>query len=116
MAAGRFRSGVRCQGNLGGEMSSFTTRGRASGLDTITEETIGERRMWLAVVMNAVEEWRSGTLRSRRGAQQFLFQDHLDFYTVCAAAGLDPENLRSRLLKAGHMVETEGPLLRPLAA
>ncbi len=97
-------------------MSSIATSGRTTGLDTITEETIGERCMWLAVVTNAVEEWRSGTLRRRRVAQQFLFEDHKDFYTVCAAAGLDPENLRSRLLKAGCLVETTGPLMRPLAA
>ncbi|MGH9685106.1 MAG: hypothetical protein ACRD4S_16020 [Candidatus Acidiferrales bacterium] len=97
-------------------MSSITTHGRATGLDNITEDTLGECCMWLAVVTNAVEEWRSGTLRRRRVAQQFLFEDHEDFYTVCAAAGLDPENLRSRLLKAGRLVEAAGPLMHPLAA
>ena len=77
---------------------------------------LGERRLWLAVVMQAVEEWRDGTLRNRRLAQQFLFDDSNDFQAVCANAGLDPDNLRSKLLKIGRKVNAAGPLLRPLAA
>ncbi len=79
-------------------------------------DSVGERRLWLAVVVQAVEEWRNGTLRNRRLAQQFLFDDSKDFQAVCANAGLDPDNLRSRLLKMGPKVNAAGPLLRPLAA
>ncbi|HKQ86404.1 MAG TPA: hypothetical protein VJS43_06475 [Candidatus Acidoferrales bacterium] len=75
-----------------------------------------ERRLWLAVVVQAVEEWRNGTLRNRRLAQQFLFDDSKDFHAVCANAGLDPDNLRSKLLKIGRKVNAAGPVLRPLAA
>ena len=79
-------------------------------------DSVGERRLWLAVVMQAVEEWRNGTLRNRRLAQQFLFDDPNDFQAVCANAGLDPDNLRSRLLKIGRKVNVAGPLAHPLAA
>jgi hypothetical protein len=75
-----------------------------------------ERRLWLAVVMQAVEEWRSGTLRNKRLAQQFLFDDSNDFQSVCANAGLDPDNLRSKLLKIGRRVNTTGTLAHSMAA
>lgn len=75
-----------------------------------------ERRLWLAVVTQAVEEWRNGTLRNKRLAQQFLFDDSKDFHAVCSNAGLDPENLRSKLLKIGRKVSTMGTLEHPMAA
>jgi hypothetical protein len=84
--------------------------------EAVTEELIGERRLWLAVVMQAVEEWRSGTLRNRRNAQEFIFGEAHDFAMVCANAGLDPDSLKSRLMQIGHMVSTQGSLSRPLAA
>ena len=82
----------------------------------ITEECIAERRMWLAVVTLAVEDWRSGTLRARREAQRFLFDDTKDFQRTCAGAGLDPTNLRARLSKIGRKIELEGPWKHPVAA
>lgn len=75
-----------------------------------------ERRLWLAVVAQAVEEWKGGTLRDRRVAQQFLFEDANDFQLVCANAGLDPGSLRSRLSKIGRQVNASGPLSHPAAA
>lgn len=75
-----------------------------------------ERRLWLAVVVQAVEEWRSGTLRNKRLAQEFLFDDSNDFQSVCANAGLDPQNLRSKLLKIGRKVNATGTLAHSLAA
>lgn len=59
--------------------------------DTVTEDLIAERRLWTAVVVHAVEDWKTGTLRARREAQQFLFENSQDFELVCAGAGLDPE-------------------------
>jgi hypothetical protein len=81
-----------------------------------TEECISERRLWTAVIVTAVEDWRSGSLRARREAQSFLFEDKADFKTVCAGAGLDPVTLRARLLKIGQRVHMHGPWERPLAA
>ncbi len=84
--------------------------------DTVTEELIAERRLWTAVVVSAVEDWRSGSLRARRDAQRFLFENTQDFELVCAGAGLDPTDMRSRLLKIGRLVDSRGPLGRPMFA
>ncbi|HXX45175.1 MAG TPA: hypothetical protein VEJ38_10620 [Candidatus Acidoferrales bacterium] len=82
----------------------------------LTEGCIAERRLWLAVVTLAVEDWRSGTLRARREAQKFIFDDYADFESVCSRAGLDPESLRSKLSKIGRKVELTGPWSHPIAA
>ncbi len=71
----------------------------------VTEDCVSERRLWTAVVARALEDWRKGTLRERRKAQQFIFDDHEDFERACFNAGLDRESLRSRLLKIGQKVE-----------
>jgi hypothetical protein len=92
------------------------TQTRTASSEAVTEEFIAERRLWMAVVANAVEEWKSGTLRSRRAAQHFLFDNDDDFNHVCACAGLDARNLRSKLLKIGQKIEMHGPLTRSLAA
>jgi hypothetical protein len=94
-----------------------TTRGEMEGmasqvsLDTqnnVTEELISERRLWTAVLVSAVEDWRGGTLRVRREAQEFLFESDVDFEMVCAGAGLDAGDFRTRLLKIGCRIETDG--------
>ncbi|HVB58638.1 MAG TPA: hypothetical protein VNE63_19715 [Candidatus Acidoferrales bacterium] len=84
--------------------------------DTVTENCIGERRLWTAVIITAVEDWRRGSLRAHRIAQQFLFENERDFNRVCADAGLDPGSLRGKLLKIGHRVEMQRPWTRPVAA
>ena len=88
-------------------------------LDTqnnVTEELISERRLWTAVPANAVEGWRGGTLRARREAPEFLFESDVDFDMVCAGAGLDAGDFRTRLLKIGRHIETDGPLMMLKAA
>lgn len=84
--------------------------------EQVTEDCISERRLWTAVIVTAVEDWRNGSLRARREAQRFLFEDRADFETVCASAGLDPATLRSRLLSIGKRVHMEGPYMQPVAA
>jgi hypothetical protein len=81
-----------------------------------TADVIGERRLWTAVIVHAVQDWLSGTLRDKREAQKFLFEDSEDFHQVCAGAGLDPSNFRSKLLRVGRRVETQGQLTHALAA
>jgi hypothetical protein len=78
--------------------------------NTVTEDLIAERRLWTAVVVSAVEEWRTGSLRARREAQQFLFENSQDFELVCAGAGLDPSDMRSRLKKIGRMIDLSSSL------
>jgi len=77
--------------------------------NTVTEELISARRWWAAVLLNAVEDWRNGTLRARREAQEFLFDSKEDFAMVCTAAGLDSGDFRVRLLKIGRCVEMRTP-------
>lgn len=89
---------------------------RGGSVEGMGHDFFVERRLWLAVVVQAVEEWRDGTLRDRRLAQQFLFDDSNDFQAVCANAGLDAENLRSKLLKIGRKVKATGTLPHPLPA
>jgi hypothetical protein len=77
---------------------------------------MSERRIWTAVVALALEDWRNGTLRQRREAQEFIFDDHEGFERACSGAGLDRESLRWRLLKIGKKVEMEGAWKAKLAA
>ncbi len=66
------------------------------------EQPIGEQRLWVAVLAQAVEDWQGERLRSKRDAEQFLFQDQKDFQIVCARAGIDPISFRSQLLRVRH--------------
>jgi hypothetical protein len=57
-----------------------------------------EERLWRAVIARTLEEWVRGPLRYSRNAEQYLFDDNRDFLAVCSSAGIDPGNLRRRLL------------------
>lgn len=61
------------------------------------EGPIGERRMWMAVLVQAVEDWRGDSIRASRAAEEFLFHNHEDFDSVCTGAGVDPGSFRSQL-------------------
>jgi hypothetical protein len=76
-----------------------------------TEESISERRLWTAVLVNAVEDWRNGTLRAKREAQKFLFESAADFEMVCTNAGLNASYFQQRLLKIGRRIEMQNPSL-----
>jgi hypothetical protein len=56
-----------------------------------------EKRLWQAVIVTAIQEWISGPLRSKRQAEEYLFQDQKDFLTVCQSAGMDADRLRAKL-------------------
>lgn len=86
---------------------------RSSFQSEVTEDFISERRLWTAVLTKAIEDWKSGTLRARREAQRFLFDDSRDFAQVCAGAGIDPESFRSKLLKIGQRIAMTNPALHP---
>jgi hypothetical protein len=66
---------------------------------------IPERRLWLAVLTQAVEDWRSANLRQQRAAQDFLFASQKDFTTVCSSAGINPGSLGPKLLRMKPAVE-----------
>lgn len=87
------------RGKTGGMMETGTVGKESICGSNEIELPIGEKRLWLAVLLQAVEDWQSDRIRSRRDAEQFLLHDHQDFETVCAAAGLEPGNLRARVLR-----------------
>lgn len=94
-----------------------TTAPRVAGAqNTITEGSIGEHRLWTAVIVKAVEDWRFGTMRTRHEAQKFLFESARDFEMVCGRAGLDSSCLSKKLLKLGRRLEPQMHLIHPLAA
>jgi hypothetical protein len=97
-------------------MAANTNQIHAVSDNAITEDLIGENRLWTAVIVKAVEDWRTGSLRARREAQKFLFEDHRDFNDVCASAGLEPSRFRAQLLRIGRKIEMRGPFRNPLAA
>jgi hypothetical protein len=56
---------------------------------TTTEESISERRLWTAELVNAVGDWRNGTSRAKRETQKFFFESAADREMVCAGEGLN---------------------------
>ncbi len=50
-----------------------------------------------AVIVTVIQEWISGPLRSKRQAEEYLFQDQEDFPAVCQSAGMDVGRLRAKL-------------------
>lgn len=97
-------------------MEGMGAQAKTNSFDAVTEESIGEHRLWTAVIAKAVEDWRFGPLRARREAQEFLFEDESDFSRVCESAGLDPDSLRSKLLKIGKRLDPQVRFVHPLAA
>lgn len=97
-------------------MSVLSMPVRQTYQSEVTEECIAERRLWMGVITRAIEDWRNGTIRARREAQRFLFEDDRDFYSVCASAGLGPVSLRAQLLRIGRKIEMQNPRISPLAA
>jgi hypothetical protein len=62
-------------------------------------DAVSEKRLWQAVLLTTIQDWISGPLRRKRQAEEYLFQDQKDFETVCKSAGMDPDQLRSKLRK-----------------
>ena len=76
----------------------------------------GERRLWTAVLVQAVVEWRSNNARARNAAEKFLCNSDEDFFTVCAGAGLNPSSFRAQLVRMRPKRETAHPQQHRLAA
>jgi hypothetical protein len=97
-------------------MNTTTARRGTAAQNAVTEESIGEHRLWTAVIVKAVEDWRFGTMRTRHEAQKFLFESARDFEMVCGCAGLDASCLSKKLLKLGRRLEPQMHFIHPLAA
>jgi hypothetical protein len=76
------------------------------------DQGTAEEKLWRAVIARTLEEWVRGPLRYSRKAEEFLFDDNRDFLAVCFSAGMDPGNLRKRLLsiRARGLQKESGPL------
>lgn len=83
---------------IGGNMQTATFE---TQIDSEHEFT-AERRLWTAVIVHAIQDWLSGSVRDHREAQRFLFEDEGDFNEVCSRAGMEPSHLRARLLRLGR--------------
>jgi len=55
------------------------------------------RRLWTAVLLQALQDWQSGNVRRKHEAEQFLFESGADFNRVCTAAGLAPGSVLTKL-------------------
>jgi hypothetical protein len=77
------------------------TRGDATMRDSegIASEqgSIGEARLWQAVIIGTIRDWISGPLRQKDEAEEYLFGGGTDFTLVCESAGMDAHRLRAQL-------------------
>jgi hypothetical protein len=62
-------------------------------------EPISDRRVWTAVLLQALEDWGSSNTRLRTEAEKFFFQSDSDFAAVCRGAGLEPGCVLNKLQK-----------------
>jgi hypothetical protein len=56
-----------------------------------------ERRLWTAVLLQAVVDFQSHNMRARREAEIFLMERPGDLEIVCHRAGLNPVAFQSKL-------------------
>lgn len=56
-----------------------------------------ERRLWSAVLLQALDDWNSGNMRHHKAAEKFFFECPEDFARVCRGAGLAPNSVVTRL-------------------
>jgi hypothetical protein len=72
-------------------------------------DEISERRLWTAVLLQALEDWNSSSIRRKREAEKFLFESAADFARVCMGAGLTPASVLSRLRRMQSVVRPTAP-------
>lgn len=72
-------------------------------------DALSEKRLWQAVLLATIQDWICGPLRRKRQAEEYLFQDQKDFQTVCKSAGMDPDQLRAKLLRLRMRLITDPP-------
>lgn len=80
-----------------------------------TTEQFSERRLWTAVLLQALEDWKSGNRRLSKAADNFFFESSEDFARACRGAGLAPESVMSKLRIMKPSI-SQGGIAVPLAA
>jgi hypothetical protein len=74
-----------------------------------------EKHLWRVVIARTIQDWLSSSLREKRNAEQYLFQNSADLSLVCESAGINVERMRKCLNKVrGRTLGELVPL--PLAA
>jgi hypothetical protein len=73
--------------------------------------SVGESRLWQAVIVSAILDWKSGPLRLQCRAGDYLFEDEKDFPLVCHLAGMNAEHLRAKLTKLRGQVRHDDHLI-----
>jgi hypothetical protein len=80
-------------------------------MEARSEEPVAEHNLWVAILVKALEDWQTGTLRRSQDADRFFFQCEKDFAAVCKGAGLDPATVLGklqRMKRAGHRTMEAG--------
>jgi hypothetical protein len=76
-------------------ISEQTSKGTEEHFDA----QFSQRRLWTAVLLQAIEDWRSNNIRRQREAERFFFSCEKDFSTVCRSAGFEPSAVLAKLQK-----------------
>ena len=72
------------------------TRGMAL---TAKREMTTENLLWRGVIARTIQDWLSESLRPKREAERYLFENSADLLLVCESAGIDVGQLRTCLNK-----------------
>jgi hypothetical protein len=63
----------------------------------IKPELASVTTLWRGVIARTIQDWLSAPLRLKREAERYLFQDSADLLLVCESAGINVEQMRTRL-------------------
>jgi hypothetical protein len=55
--------------------------------------------LWRGVIARAIQDWLSKSLRPKREAERYLFENSADLSMVCVSGGIDVLKLRTCLNK-----------------
>jgi hypothetical protein len=69
-----------------------------------SHDSDSERRLWTAVLLQAVMDWQSHNVRAHREAETFLLNRPVDLEAICHRAGLNPDAFQSKVrrLRRNH--------------
>jgi hypothetical protein len=65
----------------------------------IKPELATETALWRGVIARTIQDWLSKSLRTKRDAERYLFENSADLSLVCESAGINVERLRTCLNK-----------------
>ncbi len=83
--------------NTGTKMNIQIYEQESKAMNQRSELPVAEHNLWVAILLQALEDWQTGTLRRRQDAESFFFHCEKDFAAVCRGAGLDPSIVLGKL-------------------